>query len=119
VTDSSTQTRWRRPRTWILLLAGVAALWFVGSLVLLGWHAKQANSALQAMTDQIAAGDPQAAAASIESARGDTAAVQDALDASAISALKVVPYWAKAPFDSSSTNARAALSSVDIFGGAG
>jgi len=93
VTDSSTQTRWRRPRTWILLLAGVAALWFVGSLVLLGWHAKQANSALQAMTDQIAAGDPQAAAASIESARGDTAAVQDAVDSPPISALKVVPYF--------------------------
>jgi hypothetical protein len=93
VTDSSARTRWRRPRTWILLLLAAVALWFVGSLALLGWHAKQASSALQAMTVQITAGDPQAAAASIESARDDTAAVRDAVNTAPIAVLKAVPYF--------------------------
>jgi len=93
VTDSSARTRWRRPRTWILLLVTAAALWFFASLLLLGWHAKQASSALQAMTAQIAAGDPQAAAASIESARGDTAAVRSAVNTAPVAVLKAVPYF--------------------------
>ncbi len=86
-------SRWRRPSTWILLVVGALALWFLGSLALTGWHAKQANAALQSMTDQIAAGDPQAAAASIEKARSNTQKVQAAVTSLPVSALNVVPYF--------------------------
>ena len=56
------------PRTWVLVLVGLLAAWFV-----VAWgcsrHAREANAALATMTDQIAAGDSAGAAASIESAR--------------------------------------------------
>ncbi len=90
---STTRSIWRRPRTWILLALGALVAWFVLSVVLVGWHAKQANSALASMANQIAAGDPQAAAASIEKARSSTRAVQAATTTAPLSALKVIPYF--------------------------
>ncbi len=91
--DSGEVGVWRRPRTWILAVVALLALWLLISLALLGWHAKQANAALAAMTDQIAAGDPAAAAESIEKARSNTTAAQSGITSLPISALGVVPYF--------------------------
>ena len=72
-------SRWQRPRTWVLVLVGLLAAWFVVSLGMLAWHGREANAALATMTDQIAAGDSAGAAASIESARSNTRAAQSGI----------------------------------------
>ena len=86
-------SRWQRPRTWVLVLVGLLAAWFVVSLGMLAWHAREANAALAAMTDQIAAGDSAGAAASIESARSNTRAAQSGITSLPVSALNVIPYF--------------------------
>ena len=60
---------------------------------MLVWHAREANAALAAMTDQIAAGDSAGAAASIESARSNTRAAQSGITSLPVSALNVIPYF--------------------------
>ena len=52
-------------------------MWLIGSLALLGWHAQRADSALNAATAQITAGDPIASRLHIETARSSTRALQD------------------------------------------
>jgi hypothetical protein len=52
---------YKRPKTWIWAAVGLFAAWFVITLGLTALHAQQANKAINAMVDQIAAGDPEAA----------------------------------------------------------
>jgi hypothetical protein len=83
---------WQRPRTWILIALALLAGWLVTSLALLGWNAQQANRAIGSMTAQIAAGDPVAAAASIDTARTNARKAQQRLTSAPIAALTVIPY---------------------------
>lgn len=92
--DASGTSRWRRPRTWVILGVGVLGVWFAGSAVLTVHHARQANYALEAIVQNIALGDPQAADESIAEARSNTADVQAALATAPLAALSVVPYVA-------------------------
>lgn len=108
----SERSRWRRLRTWILLAVAIPAMWLIGSLALLGWHAQEANSALNAATAQIIAGDPVAAADSIETARSSTRALQDDINTLPISALKVVPY-VRTNFTGATAFASAAIHVLD------
>ena len=108
----SERSRWRRLRTWILLAVAIPAMWLIGSLALLGWHAQEANSALNAATAQITAGDPIAAADSIETARSSTRALQDDINTLPISALKVVPY-VRTNFTGATAFASAAIHVLD------
>ena len=91
--SSTVRPRWRRPSTWALVLLVILGLWLAVSLALTGLHAKRANSALQAMTAQIAAGESDQASASVEVARANTKAARSDVDSLPISALRVIPYF--------------------------
>ncbi|HQR78582.1 MAG TPA: DUF4012 domain-containing protein [Actinomycetota bacterium] len=88
---SASRSRWRRRRTWIVILVGAPFAWLLISLGMTAWHAKQASSALAVAPEQIAAGDSAAAAASIDKARSNAGAVHTALTSAPISALGVIP----------------------------
>ena len=90
-------TQTRQGRRWPLIVAAIAvaglAIWFWISVAVLGWHAYGARSSLNAMTEQITAGDTSGAAASIESARSDVVAAQQSITSLPIAALNVVPFF--------------------------
>lgn len=84
---------YKRPSTWIWAAAAAIAAWFLVTLGMTAFHAQQANKALNAMVDQIAAGDPQAAQASIDQARAASEAAQGDINGLPLAALKVIPYF--------------------------
>ena len=90
-------TQTRQGRRWALIVTAILvaglAVWFWISVAMLGWHAYGARSSLSAMTQQIPAGDTAGASASIESARSNVVAAQQAVTSLPIAALKVVPYF--------------------------
>ena len=110
--DAPKRSRWSSPRTWVVAGLIVLVVWFLGSALLAGFHAWRANAALNAMTDQIAAGDPQAAAASISSARSNASELQDSINSAPLALLTVVPYF-KTNFAGADTFMDAAGSVLD------
>lgn len=84
---------YKRPKTWIWAAVGLIAAWFAITLGFTALHAQQANKAINAMVDQIAAGDPVAAQESIEQARSATQAAQGDVNGLPLAVLRVVPYF--------------------------
>ena len=83
----------KRRSTWIWAAVAAVGAWFLITLGMTAFHAQQANKALNAMVDQIAAGDPQAAQASIDDARAASQAAQSDINGLPLAALKVIPYF--------------------------
>ena len=84
---------WRRTWTWVIVVIAAFGLWLAVSLAFTALHAKRANSALQAMSAQIGAGQTQEASASADIARENTQAARSDIDSLPISALRVIPYF--------------------------
>ncbi|MEZ5184673.1 MAG: DUF4012 domain-containing protein [Candidatus Nanopelagicales bacterium] len=78
--------------TWVVAVLALPLAWLLLSLLITGWHAKQASSALNAAAAQMTSGDPVAAADSIDSARSNTEALKNDINSLPISALKLIPY---------------------------
>lgn len=83
----------KRRSTWIWAAVIAVALWFAVTLALTAMHARQANAALNAMVEQVSAGDPQAAQQSIDTARAATTAAQGNVSGLPLAALRIVPYF--------------------------
>lgn len=83
----------KRRKTWVWLVVAAIAAWFVVTLGLTAFHAQQANKAINAMVDQIAAGDPEAAQVSIDEARAATKSAQSDINGLPLAALRIVPYF--------------------------
>ena len=83
---------WRRPLPWLVLAFGAFVAWSLVSLALVGWHAKQANAAVQAVTGQITTGAQLSGTESIDTARSETAAIGAAVNSLPLKAYRIVPY---------------------------
>jgi hypothetical protein len=84
---------YKRRKTWLWTAVAVVAAWFLVTVGLTAFHAQQANKAINAMVDQIAAGDPDAAQGSIDEARAATKAAQSDVNGLPLAALRIVPYF--------------------------
>lgn len=83
----------KRRATWIWVAVAAVAAWFLVTLGMTAYHAQQANSAINAMVDQIAAGDSDAAQVSIDEARAASQAAQNDINGLPLAALRIVPYF--------------------------